>query len=231
MTNKKIPEHVCLIPDGNRRWAKENGLVDSEGHVRAGSYENIKSLVDEAKDLGVKYLSMWAFSTENWKRSIAERKILFSVILKLVKSFREDALREKVRFRHIGRKDRLPSDLIKEIENLENETSDFSDFNVQLFLDYGGRDEMIRAFGKLLERGKSDVSEEDVLECLDTYGIPEPDLIIRTSGEQRTSGFLPFLGTYSEWVFSDLYFPDFKAVDLRKAIEDFSVRGRRFGGD
>jgi len=186
------------------------------------------ALFNEAKRLGVKYMSFWGFSTENWNRNKEEIKAIFNLVLSMSEKFRKDAHKNKIRFRHIGRKDRLPKKLVSELERLERETALYKDFNVNLCLDYGGRDEILRAVNKLL--GKKKVSEKDFVMALDTAGIPEPDLIIRTSGENRTSGMMPFQAAYAELCFSNVYFPDFDAAELRKAVEEFSRRVRRFGG-
>jgi len=230
MTNK-IPVHLCIIPDGNRRWAKSKGLIASAGHKRAGSYEHIKDLFDAARNLGVKYLSFWGFSTENWKRDKKEIDAIFELVSKAVKEWRKEAVENKIRFRHIGRKDRLPKDLIEEIDKLEKETKDYRDFNVQICLDYGGRDEIVRAVNKALRFGLKEIDENKFSELLDTNSIPEPDLIIRTSGEKRTSGFMPFQSAYSELYFSDVHFPDFDACELENAISEFGKRKRNFGGN
>ncbi len=227
--NSKIPLHVSIIPDGNRRWAKSKGLIASEGHRRAGSYEHMKDLFESARDMGIKYLSFWGFSTENWKRDKKEIDELFSLISKAVKEWRKEAAKNKIRFRHIGRRDRLPKEIVKELESLEEETKEFSDFNVQLCLDYGGRDEIIRAMNKIINSGIKEVDESSFSKFLDTDSVPEPDLVIRTSGEIRTSGFMPFQSVYSELYFTDLHFPDFDSCELRKAVEEFGKRKRNFG--
>ena len=226
---QNIPIHVAIIPDGNRRWAKAKGLVATEGHRKAGSYEHMKLLFDEARNLGVRYLSFWGFSTENWKREKKEIDAIFELMLKAVREWRKEAFENKVRFRHIGRKDRIPNELASEIEKLEGETKDFDKFNVNLFLDYGGRDEIARAVNKILKSGIAEINEEKFSEFLDTKDIPYTDLIIRTGGEKRLSGFMPFQGAYSELYFSDVYFPDFNALKLRKAVSEFSNRKRNFG--
>ncbi len=231
MFNRKtnIPNHVAIIPDGNRRWAKEKGLKASVGHYTAGSYDSVEKLFREAENLGVKYMSIWAFSTENWNRSKEEIDAVFRVVLKGVERFRKNAHINKIRFRHLGRIDRVPKNLAKEIKKLEEETKRYDKFNVQLCLDYGGRDELIRAVNKIIKDGKKKISEKVFGKYLDSNGIPEPDLIIRTSGEKRLSGFMPFQSSYSELYFTDKYFPDFKGEDLRKAIEVYSYRKRNFG--
>lgn len=225
-----IPTHVSIIPDGNRRWAKEKGLSGSLGHYKAGSYDNLEELFGEAKKLGVKYMSIWGFSTENWKRDKKEIEAIFDLVLKGVEKFRNDAEKNKMRFRHIGRRDRIPIQLRIALEKLEKETKNYSDFNVQLCLDYGGKDEIVRAVNRLIQSGVKKVDEETFSRYLDSQEIPEVDMVIRTSGEKRTSGFMPYQSAYAELYFSDVYFPDFDARELRKAIFEFSRRQRRFGG-
>ncbi len=230
MKLEKVPVHIAIIPDGNRRWAKARGLKPWEGHYKSGSYNNLIVLFREAKRLGVKCVSLWGFSTENWKRDKKEVSILLNLALKSVMDFGKELHKEKIRFRHIGRKDRIPEKLAREIEKLEKETADYDDFNFQLLLDYGGRDEIVRAVNKLIKEGK-EIDESGFSGALDTGGIPDVDLIIRTSGEKRLSGMMPFQGVYSELYFVDKHFPDFGAGDLRGAIEDFGKRKRNFGGN
>ncbi len=231
INNKKnVPGHVLIIPDGNRRWARERGLSASFGHYTSASNERIMELFLEAKRLGVKYLSLWGFSTENWKRDEKEIKAIFNLILKKIDKLKEEAHKHRIRFKHLGRKDRLPRDLMKKLKELERETENYNDLNVQLLLDYGGRDEIIRAVNKILNAKIRKIDESIFISYLDSKDIPDPDLIIRTSGEQRTSGAMPFQATYSELYFADVYFPEFGAEELRKAIRSFSERVRRFGG-
>jgi len=210
-----VPSHVAIIPDGNRRWAVEKGIKSIEGYKAVG-YEHLESLFLEAKKVGVKYMSLWIFSAENWKRPKSEIQFLFNHFLRNADVFLEGSIKNKVRVRHIGRKDRLPKKIIEFLEELEEKTKDFNEFNVQLCLDYGGRDEIIRAVNKLLKLGIKEVKEGDILNSLDFAGIPDPDLIIRTSGEKRTSGLMSFQSGYSELYFEDKYFPDFGPKELRK---------------
>jgi undecaprenyl diphosphate synthase len=229
--NGKMPVHVAVIPDGNRRWAKERGLEPVFGHRKSAEYEHIKSLVNEAKRCGVRHISFWVFSTENWKRSRSEIDELFKIAFDFISKYRKEAKKENIRFRHLGRKDRIPKKLADEIAKLEEESRSNTGINVQILLDYGGRDEIARAVNKMIKDGRKEVKEEDFASYLDSCGIPEPDLIIRTSGEMRTSGLFMFQSAYSELYFSKKYFPDFSAADLRKAIREFAKRGRRFGGN
>jgi len=227
----KIPLHVAIIPDGNRRWARKKGLISTVGHEKSTKYENIISLFDEAKKLKIKYVSIWGFSTENWKRSKTEIKIIFQLILKVLKKLEKDAHKNKIRFRFFGRRDRIPKNLLSELKKLEKETKKYKDFNVQFFFDYGGRDEIIRAINKILNDKKKKIDEKSFEMYLDSSGIPGPDLIIRTSGEKRISGFMPFQSAYAELYFLEKNFPDFGKKDLRKAINEFGKRKRRFGGN
>lgn len=227
----KVPEHIAIIPDGNRRWARNRNLEPHFGHYKAGSYANMESLLKEAKKLGIKRVSIWGFSTENWKRSKEERDAIFDLIFGAVERFREDAEKNKIGFRHIGRKDRLPKKLINALDRIEKQTKEHNEFIVQLCLDYGGRDEIVRAVNKILKSGKKEIDENSFSEYLDSAGADDPDLIIRTGGEKRLSGFMPFQSTYAELYFSELYFPEFGALELRKVVRGYGKRIRRFGGD
>lgn len=227
---ENVPVHVAIIPDGNRRWAREKGMIATAGHYAAGSYGNIESIFNEGRKLGIKFMSIWAFSTENWNRDKKEIDAVFDVLMKGIERFRKDAHKNQIRFRHIGRKDRLPKNLASEITKLEEETKNYDEFNVQLCLDYGGRDEIIRAVNKLIKEGGKKVDEQAIASYLDTAGIPDVDMIIRTSGEKRLSGFMPFQSDYAELFFFDKYWPDFNPEDLKRAVSDYSRRVRRFGG-
>jgi len=230
-TSGKIPLHVAIIPDGNRRWAKEKGLDATMGHKVAGEVAHLKSLMQEAKNLGVKYISFWGFSTENWSRSQTETSAIFKMIEESAPELETYFKENNIKFKHLGRKDRLPRSLVSALIKLEKITENNSAFGVQLCLDYGGRDEILRAVNKIIEFGAQRVDENSFKSFLDTKDIPDPDLIIRTSGEQRTSGLMPFQAVYSELYFSEVYFPDFDEKELRKAIVSFGNRTRRFGGN
>jgi undecaprenyl diphosphate synthase len=227
----KVPRHVAIIPDGNRRWAKERGLNPASGHYKSASYDNIVSLFDEARNSGVEYVSIWGFSTENWGRDDVEIKALFSLLNDLTEKFISEADERKICYKHIGRKDRIPSELISKLKKLEELTAKYSEFNVLLCLDYGGRDELLRAVNHALKEGKKEICEEEFAKLLDTNGLPDVDLIVRTSGEQRTSGFMPFQSVYAELYFADVFFPEFDVHELRKALAWYATRERRFGGD
>ncbi|MEK6848596.1 MAG: polyprenyl diphosphate synthase [Nanoarchaeota archaeon] len=226
---ESVPKHVVIIPDGNRRWAREKGLASEFGHYKAVSSERIMSLMREAKRLGIKYLSFWAFSTENWKRDAGEIRALFGLLIRMMPELEELALKEHIRFRHIGRKDRLPKALMDKLTVLEEKTKNYNELNVQLCLDYGGRDEIVRAVKKIISGELKEMDEAGFSQYLDTAGIPDADMIIRTSGEQRTSGMMPYQSVYAELYFTEIYFPDFDAYEFRKAVESFGKRERRRG--
>jgi undecaprenyl diphosphate synthase len=224
-----IPKHVVIIPDGNRRWAKEKNLPSIEGH-RVG-FNRFKEVVREAQKLGIKTLTIWGFSTENWDRSKEEVDYLFKLFKTILTTFSKEAIKNEVRFRHLGRKSKLPRFIINALVRLENKTKKFSNYNLNLALDYGGRDEIVRAINKILACRKSlkDIDNETFNQYLDTAGLDDPDLIIRTSGEQRLSGMLPWQAVYAELYFPKVYFPDFDKKAFHEAIAEFSRRKRRFG--
>ena len=229
MMKKFVPNHLAIIPDGNRRWAKKKGMISFKGVEYGGSYEHLKELFEGLKDSGVKHVSVWGFSTENWKRPKKEIESVFKLIAKSIDKFRKDAFENKIRFRHFGRKDRIPRKIVELLDNLESDTKEFTDFNVQLCLDYGGRDEIVRAVNKIILEGLKNIDEESFSKYLDDSEIPDVDFIIRTSGEKRTSGLMPFQSDYAEFYFIDKYFPDLNSNDLREAIEEFERRKRNFG--
>lgn len=226
MKFEKLPKHIAIIPDGNRRWAKENVLPSFLGH-REG-YKRVEELVQEAKDLGVSFVTLWAFSTENWKRDDKEKQELFSLIKEGLESLHTNVLKKQSRFVHLGRKDRLGTDLLQLITTLELETEVYTSFTLCVAIDYGGEDELIRAGEALLQSGDTTKTLADFLDTK-RYDVPPPDLVIRTSGEQRTSGFMPLQSAYAEWYFSPLHFPQFAVEELHKALADFAQRERRIG--
>lgn len=220
--------HVAIIPDGNRRWAKRQGQAVQFGHYHAGSYSHMQSLFREAQRAGVKCLSLWGFSTENWNRPLVERTAIFSLIQKSLTTLEQDAHQYKIRFVHVGRKDRLPKPLVQGLAHLEQVTASYRDFTIVLCLDYGGVDEVVRA-ARSLQKRKQSITEVSLFKALDTRGLPPVDLVIRTSGEQRTSGFMPLQAAYAELYFSEKYFPDFSANDFVDAVREYGKRQRRFG--
>jgi undecaprenyl diphosphate synthase len=228
-----LPRHVALICDGNRRWARERGLSIEEGH-RAGM-ERVKELARHARKRGISTLTLWGFSTENWKRRLSEVRSIMKIFREAIDDMEQELHNEKVRLIHLGRKDRLPRALMRRIEEVEKATRKYSRFFLNIAVDYGGRDEILRAVRKALKRRikPEELTEERFGELLDTAGqpFPNPDLIIRTSGELRTSGYLPWQAVYAEWVFAPQYLPAFTVRHFEAALREFSRRERRFGGD
>ena len=227
------PEHIAIIMDGNGRWAKQRGLPRTAGH-KAGA-EAFRRIANYCRSIGVKYLTVYAFSTENWKRSAEE----ISGIMLLLRRYLEEALKDmeknRVRFCFFGDLNRLTPDLRKLCLDAQSRSADY-DVQVNFCLNYGGRDEIIRAAKRWaldVSAGKvnADQLSEAVFEnYLDSAGVPDPELIIRPSGEQRTSNFLLWQSAYSEYVFMNVLWPDFAPEDLDKAIEEYHRRNRRFGG-
>lgn len=229
ISNLELPKHLVIIPDGNRRWAKIHGLPIFMGHKKG--FERAKEIIEYLKDSKVQSITIWAFSTENWKREKDEVENLMKIFLDTIDSLRKTCLENKIVFRHFGRKNILDSKVIEHLQNLEQDTKAFADLpnskNINLAIDYGGRDEIVRAINSI--PGDTEITEKHFEEYLDTRGISDPDLIIRTSGEKRLSGILPWQSVYSELYFTDKHFPDFDIDQLNLALLDFSNRKRRFG--
>ena len=229
----RVPNHIAIILDGNGRWAKKRGMPRSFGHVKG--CENLEDICEVAKELGVKYLTVYAFSTENWKRSKEQvdglMKLFRNYLKKCIKISQKNNMRVKV----IGDITAFDSDIQESIEKLEDFSKDFTDLHFQIALNYGSRDEITRAVNRMLEDQKAGkletpVSEDTISDYLDTAGIPDPDLMIRTSGELRLSNYLLWQLAYSEFYFTDVPWPDFKKEELVKAIEKYNERDRRYGG-
>lgn len=228
------PRHIAIIMDGNGRWAKKRGLPRTAGHSAGG--EAFRRIANYCRTLGVEYLTVYAFSTENWKRSEEE----VSGIMKLLAKYLQEALRDMeknhVRFRFFGDLSRLSPELRKLCLDAESRSSDYHEVQVNFCLNYGGRDEIIRgikAYARDVREGKVDVNAltEEQFSCyLDSAGVPDPELVIRPSGELRTSNFLPWQTVYSEFVFMNVLWPDFSPGDLDAAISEYHRRNRRFGG-
>ena len=228
------PRHIAIIMDGNGRWAKQRGLPRNAGH-KAGA-ETFRRIADHCNDLGVKYLTVYAFSTENWKRSEEE----VSGIMLLLENYLKEALRDMeknhIRFQIFGDLTRLSPKLQKLCNDTVERSAKYSDVQVNFCMNYGGRDEIIRAVKKYAakvaagECNPADLTELEFENYLDSAGVPDPELVIRPSGELRTSNFLPWQSAYSEYVFMDVLWPDFTGEHLDKAISEFHRRNRRFGG-
>jgi len=231
--NNIYPKHIVLIPDGNRRWRKKHKLNSDKIFYRKliKKAENIFSFFNKKQNNfnDEIHFTIWGFSTENWNRSLKEQTSVFNGL----DQFLNYCLKKNkfnFKFKHIGRKDRLPEDLLSKLNLLELKTKELkTKFNFNLALDYGGRDEIIRAIKKLNKDDLLSLDEKKFTLFLDTTLIPDPDLIIRTSGEQRLSGIFPFQSVYSELYFTKKYFPDFETKDLEKAIKEFQKRKRNFG--
>ena len=228
-SGKNIPQHVVIIPDGNRRWAKKHDLAPIEGHKKG--LETAMNVVRGSRSLGVKILTLWGFSTENWRRPNMEVGYLMRMYTQFFKKHLKELVDENVRFHWIGRRDRVPSALRNILEKVETATAKNSKYVLNICIDYGGHDEMVSAIKKIIASGikPSKVTEEVVSRNLETAGIPDPDLLIRTSGEYRTSGIMPWQTTYTELYFAKMFFPDFSLGELKRAIGDYTRRQRRFG--
>lgn len=225
--SKETLEHVAVIMDGNRRWARSKGLPQVEGH-RQG-VKRAEEIIGACLDQKISCLSLWAFSTENWKRDPEEVGALMGLLEHYLKKSTKKLHEKGIRFVHLGRKDRLPKGLLSLIHDAETLTIDNDQLRLQLCVDYGGRDEILRAVNKACKMDKTDWTEADFSLLLDTAGSTDPDLIIRTSGEQRMSGFLPWQGVYSELIFTDTCFPDFNTEHFSTLLEDYRKRHRSLG--
>jgi undecaprenyl diphosphate synthase len=229
-----MPSHVAIIMDGNGRWATARGWPRLVGHRRGA--ERVRTIVEAAPDLGIRYLTLYAFSTENWKRSTEEVIGLMTIFARYIQSEAERLSTEGVRLRFIGGRDRLDKKLQKLMAGIEERTKDNDRLHLTVAINYGGRDELARAARRVAEdvaSGKlkpEDVGEDAIEARLDTYGLPDPDLVIRTSGEMRTSNYLLWQSAYAEYEFTDTLWPDFTAEELERILSRFSARDRRYGG-
>ncbi len=220
-----IPAHIAIIMDGNRRWARVHKLPILEGHRRVAN-KILETLVEHAAKRGIQYMTFWAFSTENWSRSVEEVKGIMLILKKSIDPFGKRMHEKGVRLRVIGDLSKFDRGIRDAIDGVVELTKDNKRITVTLALNYGGRDEIIRAIKKLRT---TMISEKDFSHLLDTGGIPDPEFIIRTGGEQRLSGFLLWQSQYSELYFPTWYMPDFTPARLDEAIEEFACRKRRFG--
>lgn len=234
--NLQLPKHIAIICDGNRRWARFRNLPVFKGHEFAVN-QTIEDLVNKGLELGIEYMTFWIFSTENWNRDKKEVEWLMNLFRKLFDQKIDQYSKKGVRVRHIGNKDGLAPDIQQKIDDGEERTKDNRKMTVVTALNYGGRDEIVRANRRMYEKIQNgefsidDLTEESFAQFLDTADMPDPDLIIRTSGEQRLSGFMSWQMQYSELYFPEVPFPEFTGDELEKAIEVFQNRDRRFGGN
>lgn len=229
----KIPNHVAIILDGNGRWAKSKGMPRNYGHVQGA--KTVETICEEAYRMGIQYLTVYAFSTENWNRPKDEVDALMGLLRNYMKTCLKTAAKNNMCVRIIGEKSRLDADIRKRMEQLEEATRNNTGLHFQIAINYGGRDEIVRAVQKLAKEvaegriAADAVTEEMISEALDTKGIPEPDLLIRTCNEQRISNFLLWQLAYTELYFTPIAWPDFSKEELEKAIAAYNKRDRRYG--
>ena len=229
-----IPQHVAIILDGNGRWAKAKGMPRNYGHAQGS--KNVEKICEEAWCMGIKYLTVYAFSTENWKRSKEEVDALMKLFRNYMKKCIKISRDNKMQVRVIGDPTAFDPDLQEKIKELEEYSSQYDELYFQIALNYGSRDEIKRAVQKMAEDVKAEklnpeeISEQTISDYLDTKGLPDPDLLIRTSGEERLSNFLMWQLAYTEFYFTDVAWPDFNKAEFEKAIAKYNQRDRRFGG-
>lgn len=226
--NSNIAQHIAFIMDGNGRWATKRGLPRNLGH-KAG-VDAIERTIDACLKFGVKYCTFFAFSTENWKRSKEEIDGIFELVRDFLNKKSNFFIEKQVKLNSIGVLDPFPEDLKDALLNNIEKTKNFDKLTVTFALNYGGRDDIARAVNKLIFEGKKTVTEKDILINLDTTDMPEPDLVVRTSGEQRVSNFLLYQMAYSEFYFPTIHWPDFDEKQVKKAIINYQKRERRYGG-
>ena len=231
---KRLPNHIAIIMDGNGRWAKERNLPRSMGH-KAGA-EALRKIVSECSNLGIKYLSVYVFSTENWIRPKEEVSFLMDLLVEYLVKELDELHRENVVINYLGDITKLPEKCQKNLKNSKNKTKDNTGLHLNLCINYGGRSEIVKSFKEIYAEIKlgnisiDDVDENMISDHLYTSGMPDPDIVIRPSGEYRLSNFLIWQCAYSEFWFSNIFWPDFRIEHLRRAILDYQKRDRRFGG-
>lgn len=229
-----LPTHIAIIMDGNRTWAKKNNLDPRLGHKKGA--ETLENIVKYCNKIGIKYLTVYAFSTENWKRSKEEVGALMLLLKNYLDDFAKKADTDNIKIKMLGDREKLSASLLKSIDNAVKRTENNTGLTFNVAFNYGGRDEIVKAVKKIVGNVKegiidvNDINEQLISNNLYTFGQPDPDLMIRTSGEIRTSNFLPWQLVYSEFYFTDKLWPDFTTQDLDKAIEEFNKRTRKFGG-
>ena len=232
--NAPLPQHIAIILDGNGRWAKKKGMPRNYGHAQGS--KNVERICEEAYKMGIKYLTVYAFSTENWSRPKSEVDALMKLLRNYMKTCLKTAEKNRMKVRVIGDKTALDDDIRKRIDELEEASKNNDGLNFQIALNYGSRDEITRGMRKLAQDAADgrlnpqEITEDTISGYLDTAGVPDPDLLIRTSGEQRLSNFLMWQLAYTEFYFTDVTWPDFHKEDLIRAIEKYNGRDRRYGG-
>ena len=225
-------KHIAIMMDGNRRWARAKGLDPVKGHEYAANH-TIEPIIEKCVDLGIPYVTFWAFSTENWKREEKEVKGILEIFRLAFGALALRFIKRGAKLNLLGDMSRFPEDISKKSLDMLTRSANNNKITVSFALNYGGRDEIVRAVKKIItDKIPADqITEETFSSHLDTEGMPDPDLIIRTGGEQRTSGYLPWQSVYSELYFTPTLFPDFTPDELEKAFSNFAERDRRFGGD
>ncbi|CAN5271635.1 isoprenyl transferase [soil metagenome] len=225
----KLPKHVGIIMDGNRRWAKQHKLESAfKGHEYVVN-QVIEELVDACVEQGIPYLTLWAFSTENWKRSQEEVEGLMGLFRNAFAKQSEDLHKKGVRLKTIGNMSRFPKDIQEGAAHWQELSKKNTKITVTFALNYGGRDEILRAIHRISPEKITDITEEEFSQLLDTSDLPDPDLIIRTGGDVRTSGFMPWQATYAEYYYTSILMPDFTKQELQKALDTFAHSTRNFG--
>lgn len=224
---QKLPVHVGIIMDGNGRWAEARKMLRSQGHLEG--LKAAKRIVKAASDAGIRYLTLYVFSTENWKRTADEVGFIMGLVKQYLRGELDFYRENRIRIRHAGDAGGLPPDIASELKAAIEETKDFPGLQVVLALNYGGRGEIVRALRRLLDNAMT-LSEQNISACMDNPDIPDPDLIIRSAGEKRTSNFLLWEAAYSEYFFSDTLWPDFTEAEFGRALAAYGERARRFGG-
>ncbi|MFN2153500.1 MAG: isoprenyl transferase [Anaerolineales bacterium] len=227
--SKRIPRHIAIIMDGNGRWALARGLPRLAGH-RAGT-ENLRQVIEACGEFGIEYLTIYAFSTENWGRPIEEVQGLMRILEDVIDRELPELHKQGVQLRHIGKLDRLKPELRQKVLDAIEMTKDNDRLVLNVAFNYGGRDEIICAIQQMIEKGvrPQEVTEDLVSQYLYTAGVPDPDLIIRTSGELRGSNFLIWQGAYAEWYFTPTFWPNFDREELQQALKEYAQRERRYG--
>jgi len=231
---KRIPAHVAIILDGNGRWAKAKGMPRNYGHLQGA--KAVEDILVDARDLGIKYLTVYAFSTENWNRPEKEVSALMTLLQNYLKTSIKKSMKNNVRCRVIGEKSRLSADIQKAIKDLEETTAGNTGLTFTIAINYGSRDEITRAVRKVAEKCVAGqllpdaITEASIEQELDTAFLPDPDLLIRTCGEQRISNFLLWQCAYTEFYYTDIAWPDFNKAELEKAIAAYGRRDRKYGG-
>lgn len=232
--NMNIPAHVAIILDGNGRWAKAKGMPRNYGHMQGA--KAVEDILVDARDIGIKYLTVYAFSTENWSRPEAEVSALMTILRNYLKTSIKKSMKNNVRCRVIGDRSALSEDIRKSIEELEEATAGNTGLTFTIAINYGSRDEITRSVKKIAQKvangevSPEDITEEMIAANLDTDYLPDPDLLIRTCNEQRVSNFLLWQLAYTEFYYTPVAWPDFNKAELIKAVEAYGSRNRKFGG-